>query len=182
MKANQNAVVAEKNWTMIKTTIISDNKDYPILLHDVKEFLRIYNTDQDNYINNTLIPAAVTHLENSLNRSLTTKTVRYENYDLQNPDFISLPYANVDTITSITNDAGNDLSSEIEVRANSITIDYNNYTPTLIIEYSTITDIDGELRQNLLTLCSSLFNNRNEIIVPVTVQRYINKKTRVLWL
>jgi len=166
---------------MARKVIISDDCNYPITVDQVKEFIRVYNTDQDNYIAYTLIPAVVEYLETALNKSITDKEIEYSVSNIRVNDVLILPLSPVLTVESITTD-GSDVSGNIDIVDNyMIRIDSANYVENLKVRYKT-EGIDGpQIRNALLALCAAWFADRLNAETPKSVQTYIKQNTLRLW-
>lgn len=167
---------------MTEIEVLTDLKDYPVVRDNVKNALRVYNTDQDFYIEETLIPSVVNYLESQLNRSLTTKTVRVTSKNIKIPDLISLPYFPYTSIDTITSNGTDVKDAYLDLFDNgTLEITRYNYVRELTIEYTVKKFTDAGLDNAIYSLCSAWFNDRLNPQTPKNVVDYILQNTRKLW-
>ena len=150
---------------MIVTKTVTGTE--PVSLADMKEYLRVFHTTEDDLITD-LITNARKLLETATNLSLVETTIELK---AAIHDSFPLPYGPVGTITSITID-DDDVSDDVEVGVVT-------GTGTLEAEYEA-----GPYECDMVVkdLVAFLYMNRGGGEWPATVKLWIQNNTQNVWL
>ena len=153
---------------MIQVKILSTDGPEPVSKNLVKSYLRVYNTGDDQFIEDFLIPAARAHIEQRTGISLVEKTINVVSTN-SNANYM-LPQWPVDEVLSITDG----IEEENGYLNNAKGSDFE-------ITYKTDAYIEADTKQAILNLCSHWFVNRDMTEAPKAVNDIIMSKTRKLW-
>ena len=153
---------------MIQVKILSTDGPEPVSKNLVKSYLRVYNTGDDQFIEDFLIPAVRAHIEQRTGISLVEKTINVVSSG-SNANYM-LPQWPVDEVLSITDG--------IEQKNGYLN---NAEGSDFEITYKTKAYIEADTKQAILNLCSHWFVNRDMTDSPKAVNDIILSKTRKLW-
>lgn len=174
-------------------------------LKEVKDFLNVTNTAQDQIIV-SLIYAATELVEKYLNRALITQTYSYSIDRYPPCDKLKLMYGPVQSITSITStltDASTEVfSSDNYYLANAdtdpaISLNYNAIWPSYVLQPTqgvtivyvtgygdTADDVPQGIKSSMMALIANLFENREDEMVelPQLIKTMLHQYKSYTWL
>lgn len=147
--------------------VITETTKEPILLDDVKQFLRI-DYDEDDFILQTMVSAAREYAETFTRRSIANKT--YELTINSYVDRISLanpPFVNIDTVIDSN---GETIDHKVIEEYERAIIAFNSFYETAKVTYQAGYDVvPNTIKQAMLILISHFYENRETVIVGTSV-------------
>ena len=168
---------------MPKTVLVTKPVVLPVLLYDIKSHL-VVDHDEDDFLIDGYIQAAVSQVENILNRKLITQTWKalYESW----PDkHFSIPFGELQSITSVKYKdtaaveltlAATEYISDIDSDPGRVVLGYNKLWPTtelypsnpitiqFVCGYGGIDDVPYPIKSAIMLLVGDFYAHRESII------------------
>ena len=140
-----------------------------ITVADCKNFIRI-DTNADDTLLGMMITAARTNAENYLSRDIVSKTRTYYLERSPNDLFIEVPFGPISSIQSVTGTI-DDIAIEYSVYGlDDKIIELTDIYVNVKINYTTLGMSDGLLKQALLMMVSTYYDNRTNFVTGTIVQ------------
>lgn len=112
--SDHSATTRARRWS-----VITPPASYPVTWEDAKTHLRLDTNDDETYVSETLIPAAVDYAEEAMSSSLISRTLRATFYD---GEPLVLPRGPLISITAVTDKDENDLAYETKAIGRSVQV------------------------------------------------------------
>ena len=138
----------------------------PVELAEAKNYLRV-DTDADNYLITNMIEQARITIENYICRDIVAKDRTF--FLDEAISYINLPFAPVRTIQTITSEGSTASYTEIGILKEVIELD-ELPAKKIKITYQTKGFVDSSIKQAILQMVSTLYDNRADFATGTNVQ------------
>jgi len=138
----------------------------PVTLADAKNYMRV-DTDADDLLITNMIEQARIYLENHICRDIVAKD---RTFFLDNAiTVINIPFAPVETISTVTVEGSTASFTEVGLKKEMIEL---NELPAkrIKITYQTSGLVDGAIKQAVLQMASTLYDNRADFVTGSITQ------------
>lgn len=138
----------------------------PVTLTEAKNYIRV-DTDADDLLITNMIEQARIYLENYICRDIVAKD---RTFFLDNAiTVINIPFAPVETISTVTVEGSTASFTEVGLKKEMIEL---NELPAkrIKITYQTSGLVDGAIKQAILQMASTLYDNRADFVTGSITQ------------
>lgn len=160
--------------------VVSETGDEIITLAEAKNYIRVDTSADDNLIN-TMIYAARKNAETFIGRDIVAKerTMWVDLFENFIEDRIPLLFGPVDEVTAVSDANGDPIAFEVfGIKDKSVKIDQiaKNFT----IDYTTSGINDDLVKQAILQIVSTYYDNRTDYVVGASVNDLPSRAQQIL--